>query len=139
MEHAAVALRVGLSVPEIEQRLVARGLAPADAAAAVTKVLEGGVRGEFASLAAAERGQLLHRVLAAVVGCVCLGLGYWFNGGISAGRTLLWLLLPLTCVWFPSAMTASRHPARVILLRWTGWLAILAVLGYRVWLLWIKP
>ncbi len=137
IEHAAVSLRVGHGAPEIEQRLVGRGLTPADAAAAVTKALEGGVRGEFTPLQAAEQGQLIHRILAAVVGCACLGLGYWFNGGISAGRTLLWLLLPLACVWFPGPMAGPTHPARVILLRWAGWLAILAILGYRVLLLWI--
>lgn len=137
LEHAAVSLRVGHGVPEIEQRLVARGLDPATAAAAVTQVLEGGVRGEFAPLAAAEGGQFLHGALAVVVGCVCLGLAYWFNGGISAARTLLWLLGPLACVWFPNWMDGSTHPVRVLLLRWCGWLAILAILGYRVWLLWL--
>jgi hypothetical protein len=137
IEHAAVSLRVGQSVPEIEQRLVARGLTPADAAAAVSRALEGGVRDAVEPLATAERRQRVHRILAAAVGCACLLLAYQFNGGYSAGKTLLWTLMPLACISFPDAMGGAADPLRVILLRWCGWLALLAICGYRAWLLWI--
>lgn len=136
IEHAAVSLRVGQSVPEVEQRLIDRGLTPADAAAAVSRALEQRTRDDFESLATGERRQRVHRALAAVVGCVCLLLAYQFNGGYSAGRTLLSILMPLACIWFPDAM-GDADSVRAILLRWCGWLALLAICGYRAWLLWI--
>jgi hypothetical protein len=125
-------------VPDIEQRLVARGLTPAAAAAAVTSVLENRVREQFEPLRHRERRQRLHRALAGAAGCACLLLGYWFGGGYSAGKTLLWLLLPLTCIWFPDAMAASAGPGRVALLRWCGWLVLLLIGGYWVVLLLIS-
>jgi hypothetical protein len=137
-EHAAVALRVGQSVAEIEQRLVARGLTPAAAAAAVSSALEGGVRGRFEPLGSGERRQRVHRTLAAVVACVGVLLGYFFDGGYAAGKTLLGALLPLACVWFPGAMARSTDPVRVALLRGCGWLALLGVCGFRAWLLWMN-
>lgn len=135
VEHARAALGLGLSVPEVEQRLVARGLPPVTAAAVVTSILETRVRRRFESLEQGEQRQRLHRLLSGFVGCVCLLLAYYFGGGMSAGKTLLWVLLPLACIWFPEEVAGYTGSASAALLRWCGWLVLLVIGGYRILLI----
>jgi hypothetical protein len=135
IEHTAASLRVGLPVPDIEQRLVARGLAPAVAAAVVNRVLEGRVARQSEEMGGGERGEFLHRALSSAVGGVCLVLAYWFGGGLSVGRTVLWLALPLACIWFPKAIARPADPYRTAILRWVGWAVLALIGGYRVVLL----
>lgn len=132
VEYVRASLRIGLSVPDIEQRLVARGLTPAVAAAVVTSVLEGQVGGRFESLEQGERRQLVYWVLSGVVACACLLLAYWFGGGLSVGKTALWVLMPLACIWFPDRLPLSANSTGV---RLSAWLLLLVIGGYRIVLL----
>src|SRR4051812_9039278 len=52
--QANAALKIGVSVPEIEQGLVAQGLAPSTASAVVNAVLEGRLRANASSLGSGE-------------------------------------------------------------------------------------
>jgi hypothetical protein len=106
LEHARASLKLGQSVPEIEQRLVGRGLSPAAAAAVVEKVLEERVRERLEPLQRDEQRIRLHRILSAVVGCACLVFAYLFGGGWSAGKTATSILLPLAFVWFGDEMAS---------------------------------
>jgi hypothetical protein len=128
----SAALQAGLRVPEIEQLLIAKGVSPANAAAIVTNVIEGRVRDTRTHSEQGERQVLVHRVASALVGCVCLLLAYWFGEGLSAGRTLLSILLPLACIWFPDFMEHTVPPP---VLRSAAWLLLLVIAGYRVFLL----
>lgn len=130
--QADAGLKIGQSVPEIEQRLVAKGLSPSTAAAAVTAVLEGRVRASQAPFEGAERPLTLHRIASVAVCGVCLVLANAYGGGWSVGKTLAWLMLPVVCIWWAEVMEQNLPPA---LIRWVAWFALLAILGYRVVLL----
>lgn len=131
LAHARAALRLGLSVPEVEQRLVAKGLSPSTAAAAVNVVLEDRVQASSAFAGPSERAVTAHRAAAAVAACLCLGLAYAFGGGLSAARTVLWLFVPVAYIWWAETLSSSP-PAAV---RWTAWVVVLLVGAYRVVLL----
>lgn len=131
-DYVRVCLQVGMSVPDIQLRLVTRGMSAATAAAVVDQVLESRGRERLQEHDAGEWGELLHRVLSAVLGIICLWLAYRFGSGLSAGRTLIGVLGPVACIWFPEAM-GGRHGE--VAVRWFGWLALVAILGYRVALL----
>jgi hypothetical protein len=121
-------------VPDVEQGLVARGLSPVVAAAVVTSVLEGWVREQREPLGEGEWGERLHRILSVVAGCTCLLLAYWFGRGLSVGRTLLWLPWPLACIWFPEMMGRSADSGAAAIIRFSGWVVLFLIGGYRVWL-----
>jgi hypothetical protein len=135
VESADAWLRVGRTVPEIEQRLVERGLPPAVAAAAVTRALERQLRRQHEPFGEGEVGERWHRILSAAAGCVCLLIAYWYGGGRSAGYTLIWIVWPLAGIWFPEAITRSSDPDRTAAARWVGWLVLLFLGGCRLVLL----
>jgi hypothetical protein len=122
-------MRLGLSVPEIEQRLVARGLTTAAATAAVTSALEERARGPLELPEESEPGRWIHRLLSVAAACVCLALAYQYGGSFSLGKTLIWVAAPLGCVWFSEVFGGSA------ILRWCGWFVLLLIGGYRVVLL----
>jgi hypothetical protein len=130
--HASAALKIGQTVPRIEQQLVAKGLSPATAAAVVNAVLEGRLQTGSALPGPGEGALTAHRLASAVAACLCLGLAYAFGGGLSVGRTTLWLLLPVACIWWAEVLAGTAPPS---LVRWGAWLVVLAIAGYRVVLL----
>jgi hypothetical protein len=132
VSQASAALKVGLTVPEIEQQLVAKGLSPSTAAAVVNAVLDGRLRASSAPPGPGDGALAAHRVASAVAVCVCLGLAYAFGGGLSVGRTTLLLLLPVACIWWADALESEYPPA---LVRWTAWVVLLVIVGYRAVLL----
>jgi hypothetical protein len=121
-----------MSVPDIEQRLVGKGLPSSTAAAVVTAVLEGRLRTSQEASGASERAVTAHRAASAVAVCICLALAYAFGGGPSVGRTALSLLLPVACIWWAEVLTANSPPT---LVRWVAWVVLLLIAGYRVLLL----
>jgi hypothetical protein len=135
VEYAKAALRMGLTVPEIEQRLVDRGMGPAVASATFTMILGERVHEESESLEREERRQRLHVVLSVATACVCLVLAFLYGGGLSAAKTLLRMLLPLACIWFPGVISRSADRVAVPFIRGGAWFLLLAILGYRVVLL----
>jgi hypothetical protein len=130
--QATAALKIGLSVPEIEQGLVAQGLTPSTASAAVNAALEDRLRATAAPLDAGDRALTAHRLASAFAVCVCLGLAYAFGGGESVGRTVLWLLLPVACIWWADLFASDYPPA---LIRWAAWVLLIVIGVYRVVLL----
>jgi hypothetical protein len=130
--EANAALKIGLSVPEIEQRLVAKGLSPSTAAAAVNAALEGHLQASSASSGPSEGALTAHRAASAAAVCLCLGLAYAFGGGPSVGITVLWLMLPAACIWWAEVLVSVSPPA---LVRWTAWVVLLLIGAYRVLLL----
>lgn len=136
VEQVRASLRLGLSVPEIEQRLVAQGLTAAAAAAVVSGVLEEGLRDRFEPIEEEDRSLRVHRALSGLIAGACLLLAYWFGGSMSAGKTLFFgILPPLGCIWFSGAMTGDADSTRAAFLRGCGWLLLLAILGFRIVLL----
>jgi len=132
IRYARASLKLGISVPEIEKRLIAKGLTPVAATAVVNSILDAQAQERFEPLADGEGGVLLHRLLSVIVACGCIILGYKYGEGLSAGITLIWVLLPLACIWFPGYLT-QRTPAGLI--RAMGWLVLLLIGGYRIVLL----
>jgi hypothetical protein len=117
---ARAALRVGMKVPEIEQRLVAGGLSPAAAEAVVTRILSRDVRAETMLEVNLRRRRLIHVILSLLVAIFfvffvgsphggtipasmavktsAIGTGLlliWFGKGFL--RLMGWILLILSC------------------------------------------
>ena len=127
--QAEAGLRIGQTVPEIEQRLVAKGLSPSIAAAAVNAVLERHLRSSPALSVLSERSLTAHRAASALVVCLCLVLAYLYGGGESVGRTIPLILLPVVCIWWAEVFAGAGTSS---LTRWVAWLVLLVVAGYRV-------
>jgi hypothetical protein len=145
IEHARASLRIGMSVPEIQQRLVSRGLAPAAAEAVVLSVVEDRVRQQVEPQERALARRRLHRILSGIVGAACILLGYWFGGGLSAGKVVLSILFPLSCIWFGDEIgsrwssTFSPGPTPGVLLRLGGWVVLLGICLHRLALVLASP
>ena len=131
MAEADAALKLGLTAPQIEQRLVAKGLSPSMASAVVMGVLEGRLRAAEPS-AGSEKSRTAHGIASILVGLLCLMLAYGFGGGLSVAKTFLGMMLPLATIWWPEVMDSYLPPA---ILRWVAWLALLTIVVYRVVLL----
>ena len=145
MEHVRASLRAGLTVPDIERKLVAKGLPPEVAEMVTMRVLAERVRGSLPDTPQHERRRMLHRVLSGVLACGCVGLGYRLGGGLSAGVALVWVLAPLACVWFGEAtyfrvkFSRKESGAPGFMFRWMGWFLLTIYFLYRLeWLLY-KP
>jgi hypothetical protein len=135
IDKANASWLIGLSVPEIEKRLVDRGLAPEVAAAVVTAALEAKVREKAERVRRQVRSEFLHRVLSVFAGVACLVCIYLFRGGWSQTGASLVVLVALASIWFPEVMGRSSAPEWAWGTRWIGWRVRLLMLGYRIWLL----
>ena len=135
VEHARTALKIGMAVPEVEERLVAKGLSPTDANAIVTSVLKERLREDGPPLQEDEPWQPVPLVLSVAAGGTCLFLAYWFGGGLSAAKTLLGVMPALACIWFPELTNRSANPERAAATRAFGWLILFLVAAYRIYLL----
>jgi hypothetical protein len=116
IEHARASLRVGLSVPEIERRLVARGLDPMIAEAAVTHALADRVR-ENTDVFDSLISRNTQRIAAITIGCGCVLLAFCTGGVASAASVLLFVAPILVLVWFAQRIRAWRSiPVRLLAL-----------------------
>ena len=125
---------MGLVVPEIEKRLVGRGLTPTEAEAAVMDYFSGKAREQFGSIAANDRNQLMHRMFSGVIALVAVILAYMYGEGRSVAKTIGWMGLPLACIWL-SEEVGRRFATPPALVRWVAWVPLLAICGYRIVLL----
>ncbi len=91
IEHARASLRVGVSVPEIERRLVARGLDPMIAEAAVTHALADRVR-ENTDVFDSLISRSTQTIAAITVGCGCVLLAFCSGGVMSAAVVLIFVV-----------------------------------------------
>jgi len=112
--YAEAALRCGMKAPEIEARLIRKGLSPSSAEDAVRICLERRIHRVQQSLLWADRRRTISRVASLVVATVYLIPGVMLGGLGLFLRVLLWLLYPLACIWFPE--TFGRH------IRRTSWI-----------------
>jgi hypothetical protein len=152
MEHVRASLRAGVSVPEIERRLVSRGLTPEIAEAVTTRVLGERARGELPDSPEQERSpnspeqerrRMLHWILSGVMACACVAMGYWFGGGRSAIIAFVWIFFPLSFVWFSDnpyfgSKFSQKGPASALTIRWSGWFLLTIYFLYRVALVMFK-
>jgi hypothetical protein len=131
--------RLGLKLPEIEQRLIDAGLTPAMANAVVMNVLDSNIQRMGAPHREASWRQPLNLTLSLVACGVCFVLAYSFAGGESVAKTLLLLLGPMTCIWFPGLVTRSSEPEWQASARWVGWILLILVGACRLWMLSFIP
>jgi hypothetical protein len=130
IEYVVASLKVGVLVPDIEKRLVARGLPRAVADAVVSHVLEGWVGAKSDPIGDSDRRELLHRALSVMVVGVCLLLAYGAGGGISAGRMVIFMAPILACIWYPQVMGKSADSWRAAALRGFAWLTLLLFVAF---------
>jgi len=130
--YASVLLKTGLRLPEVEERLVARGLTPELASKVVEELLEARIRQQVLAQKRLDRWKSLNRILSAVVAVVYIVIAYWSGGDSFAGEVTLELVLPLACIWF--GVEAGRHfantdndPTPSVLIRLGGWLLLIIV------------
>lgn len=105
VEHARAALNIGMKAPEIEQRLVAKGLSPEEANDVVMGILEGRVRSEAPPVGPEEAGLPLHQILSLLHAGIFVAVSYWLGGAIPSAYTLICILPGLAGIWLPSMMT----------------------------------
>jgi len=129
--QASAALKIGQSMPEIERGLVAKGLAKETASAVVLAVLESRVRANPPP-GPSDRAMNVHRIASVLAVVICLGLAFVYGGGYSAGKTFLWLILPVGCIWLAESIVNSAPPS---LVRWIAWVVVGLIVMYRVVLL----
>ena len=127
IQHRAEFTEVRAGRPEIAKNLIVRGIAPDAAGAVVSRVLKERLEGH-PEPEPSEMAEWLHRLLSGVAAGAFIILGYLFGGGLSAGKTLLCVMLPLACIWFPSLMTNEPR----ILVRWGGWVVLLMIGVWRL-------
>jgi hypothetical protein len=139
LELAGILLRNGFDVSQVEQRLVARGLLPESAKQIVQAALEDRVRTENASVKRRDTFEELHWILSSLVACALLFGDYRLGDTTSALLLLVFLSVPLACIWLPEWIEMRLHdwvPASMI--RWGGWLALFAVGTLNTWVGGIK-
>jgi hypothetical protein len=135
VSFARGALRIGMSVPEIEKHLVERGLSSEAANTTVMDLIEGDLKKEMGSTSLGGEGLRRFVVLtvSGLIGGACLVLAYWFGGSLSLGVALIWVVSALASIWIPELtdMGDSDWGAS-----WwvSGWAVLLLYLGYRVFL-----
>jgi DNA-directed RNA polymerase subunit RPC12/RpoP len=132
-ERASALLEAGETVPHIEQRLVALGLAPEVANLVVEKVLEERVRQQVEPMRRADQRNRWHRMLSAIVGCLCLLLACSLLQPWSLAKIGISVVLAVAWIWFPNAMGPYDGRNSVIGIiwgafrRWVGWLVLIAI------------
>jgi uncharacterized membrane protein YedE/YeeE len=127
IEHARASLRVGVSVPEIESRLVAGGLDPMIAEAAVTHALSDRIREKTAPYESVV-SQNTQRIAAIAIGCGWVLFAFCTGGATSAARILLFVVPIMVFVWFAQRIGARRGN----LVRWLVWLGVLLYFLYKL-------
>jgi hypothetical protein len=115
VEKARASLRLGMKVPDVEQRLVAFGLSPVAAKDVVTRVLACHVRAEAAPLEHLTPTQPIEQLLAVVVAAVCILLGLAYGGMPSAFLAGVFTVFPLWRICLATGWT-----------RWVGWFILVA-------------
>ena len=119
VEKARASLRLGISLPDVEKRLIAGGLSPATAEAVVNRVLGGHVRATTPP-PAQESTQTFEMLLAGGLSVLCILFGYLHNGAFSACFAALWVVGPFYRIWL------GRDWTRV-----AGWLVLVVHFIYR--------
>ena len=122
---ARASLVLGMSVPEVEQRLVAAGLSPPAAEAVVTRLLSRDVRAEVMLPVHERRRRIIHVVLSLVMAILFVFLVGSPHGGripsnLVSGRTNA-IGLGLMCIWFGKGF-----------IRLMGWLLLILSCCVRV-------
>jgi hypothetical protein len=147
IEHARASLRVGLKVPEIEHRLIARGLTAGAATSAVTKALEDRIREEVEPKERERRRSRMHRIMSgALVGAYIIIITLRTGEIESVIYALGAFLLPLACIWFGDELGSATGPTGIlrpyitfptpgIVVRLGGWTILLlpCIVGPIVW------
>jgi hypothetical protein len=105
IEHARASLRVGVSVPEIERRLIARGLDPMIAEAAVTHALADRIREPNES----EIWQKIYWAIVIVVSTSSILFAFCVRGLVAAAVTLILVILLVFCAWFTQRLDLRRN------------------------------
>lgn len=132
VSESATGLKLGLSMLELESRLVEKGLSHEVATAAVNAALSTKLAGAIGKVDDHEWTLKVHRGLLIAVVLISLGLAFLYNGVASVGLTTLWLITPAWAVWAAEFFEDHAPP---ILIRWVAWVAVLAIMLYRVVLL----
>ena len=101
LAYADAALRCGMKAPEIEASLIGKGLPPSIAESVVPYCFEKRLHEAKRAQIWVDRWRLFSRAASLVIAA-----GYLVLAGLARGpegllRDVLFLLLPLGCIWFP--------------------------------------
>ena len=133
MEHVRASLKTGVSVPEIERRLVAKGVTPEVAEAVITRILGERVRAGQPDTPGQRRWRILHRIASSVVACSTIILVSRFGSSYLAFRTIPGVVFPVFFIWFGDtigpvwARIGGGGPLPGFAVRWLGWIILVPI------------
>lgn len=133
------AVRLGMSVPEIEEHLVSKGMLREDANRLIMDTMFGPDSNEPASRSG-DWGKPIRLCVSMVIAGACLLLAYQFGAGPSVGLALIWVVPELFAIWLPE-LTNTLDSDWGQRSWFAGWFILLLYLGYRifVWATWPSP
>jgi hypothetical protein len=95
------AVRMGMSVQEITQHLISRGMSAEDAILLVTDTIEKNHAENAEPIGSSEWGRPLRMTLSVVIAAAGLLVGYLLGGSDTALTGLIWVVPGLGLTWTP--------------------------------------
>ncbi len=142
VRHVQAMLKLGMTVSQIEQNLLSKGLQSAKATQVVERALESNVHEQLAPAVAAERRSFANRIASAVVGLVYISICYSRHGAQAAIQICLAIALPIACIWFPAAFgsftgfigvgRAIAFTTPALMVRIGGWLLLIVIGAFKI-------
>jgi hypothetical protein len=137
LERARTFLKMGLSVPETERRLMDLGLSQMAAEGVTNQVLEEKVGTQTQTSEPPSKWLFWHRLLSSVLGAGCILMGYAAGGPMRLVEVFLWIGIPIVGIWCAdqqwyrwSRLRGSKSPPWVI--RLVGWFILILYALFRV-------
>ena len=137
LRYADAALRCGLKAPEIEPRLIRKGLSPFIVESVVPYCFEKRLQEAKRSQIRADRLKWFSRIASLALAASPISVG--FPSGLEVA---LFLLISLGCIWFPEILSTSCHilrigpymsaPWPVGLVVFAGWFLLLSAIVYAI-------
>jgi hypothetical protein len=131
VQYGRGAVRIGMSVPEIEQHLVSKGLSPEAAKNLVLDIVTENLRQEAPKTGSDEFNKPVRLLPSLVMGAACFGLAYWFWGERSAAIASVWVVPALLSIWVP-VLTETDDSDWGVKSWFFGWAVLLLYLGSRI-------
>jgi hypothetical protein len=140
LRYAEAALSCGMKTAEIEAHLVEKGLLPALAASAVPIYFEERLQTVKKSKKNAARLRAISLAGSLIIATFHLAVFSFIKGAEGFVRCLLYLLLPMGCIWFSEAFGRYigrsgllgpyiTHPTPAVFVAIGGWLLLVAPLA----------
>ena len=137
LTYADAAFRCGQNASQVETALVGKGLSPSQAANAVDRCFESRIVVEQRSQRRSSGLRWVSKGASLLVAALCVTAAFHKAGAEGAARIAVYLLLPMACIWFSSALGSYvgpfswfrniNRPTPAFFVAIGGWLLLLGV------------